>query len=1571
MNTGMATQKNTSLFNLRYEEFQKVSKSSLAASPVSPYDDRSIFEVLFGRAPSDYLEATTTDTLERIAQEMAEQYNQFKTTDKRVLLSVETAKPGDPRAQHILIRLTLADRPFIVDSLLELFRALKLEVHCFHHPMILEKSDQYVSINYAEVSRIDLSIDQLEAQLQELLPELVQVTDDFPVMLRETNEAVRMLEGVSSPDWPELSEFLLWLTTSGMVLMGVLRASGGRLTRLGLFSENVKRVAFTKHCVAVAERARELKQSCIVLQSPSYSIVHKRQPIDVIIIPMQDGSVFAVAGTLTSHAISLEVSGIPSFKKKLQDLLKTEGAIPNAHDYKAIIAIVNTIPKIQLFQMTFNELKDHVELLLAREHREAVTVQLRTDASDTYTTIMIAMPRVRFTDRAPHVVKNYIEQITNIPRESSHVVLAITEEQFARMYVSFPYAQAQAQALDIQKIEAELGQLTQTWEESVLDAASKAKITDVPRLTIRRIAQLLPEQYRSAVTPIEAALDARVISTLSHSNAIRCEVRPTAQSEQLILTVYKLGKPLSLSSVIPVLEHVNLEVQSELATSSTKPEQFEFSMSRFVVNLRSTEQTEIEALRSIFIPGLEGILNGKAIDDSLNSLLINPGLHLSDIALVRAMLGYLWQIKIGTTREQLIAAVNRYPQIVKMIVAMFYQRFNPALDATERATRFAEILRSASELARSIKLAADDKIIKAMLNLIQSIVRTNFFRNDTCERIAFKIDCSKITTMPTPRPLYETYVNSPAVEAVHLRCSRVSRGGIRWSDRPEDFRTEVLGLVKTQMIKNTIIVPSGAKGGFIAKHPAGKAITSEHVVEAYKQFIRSLLELADNRCDGKVVHPEKTVIYDEVDPYLVVAADKGTATFSDTANELAVKEFNFWLGDAFASGGSNGYDHKKVGITARGTWESVKRHFTDLGRNVEKETYTMAGIGDMSGDVFGNGLILAKNAKLIAAFDHRHIFIDPSPDPAVSYSERKRLFELPKSSWNDYNKSLISTGGGVWSRADKEIQLSSQAMQVLATEQSSFTPMELMHVILKAPVDLIWNGGIGTYVKASIESHEAAGDRANDDCRVNGKQLRAKIFAEGGNLGATQIGRVEFARDVHGRINTDAVDNSGGVDLSDHEVNIKILLDTLVRQGTMQVPARNALLAKLTNEVAELVLERNRLQNIVISLGERRSQRNLDIYAAMIDRLAKVGVVDRVRDGFPDEEIITRYIKEKRGLTRPTLALLIGYAKLILSDQIVKTKLPDDIFLEKLLLDYFPAELVQTYPDAVKNHPLRREIITKQVVNITVELMGSAFVNRVAQETSLNDVDVVSAFLIGTAVADAREIWMQLRILDTAASVHEFSHAALSLSNSLDRMTRWFLEQRSDRGSLEPEIEHYRGRFRVLSSQINKILAPKELKLFQAFVAELENAGLARSVAEKVRSLSYGAMFLDIIDVADKTGHDLIEVAKVAFILSERFTIPEILSQATQLPVTNRWDMISLRSLTSELRQGITTITKSIISETGRTDAEAIEKYLQKRKETVNTFTANTTHMLNGSLQISSLHVICSHLRAIARKRQN
>lgn len=1041
----------------------------------------------------------------------------------------------------------------------------------------------------------------------------------------------------------------------------------------------------------------------------------------------------------------------------------------------------------------------------------------------------------------------------------------------------------------------------------------------------KKYAESFPAGYCEDYDPETASQDISFLEEVSEKNtlALKFYHLPTEEKNRLHLKLFQWQRPVPLSDVLPMLENFDLRTHTEHPYKIIRGRETiwinDFSLETKLQDLK------LQKIQLLFEEAFARVYFGQAENDGFNKLILGASLSWREANILRAYAKYLHQIRFPYSQLYIERALTKNLALVEDLIQFFKLMHDP-----EKNLPAAKINQSEQEILARLELIPEldeDTIIRRLLCLIKATLRTNYYQVDENGApktyLSFKFNSRSIPDMPLPVPMYETFVYSARFEGIHLRYGKVARGGLRWSDRLEDYRTEILGLMKAQVVKNSVIVPTGAKGGFTLKHllksPLKEALQKE-VAACYGLFIRGLLDLADNVREEKTIPPKDVVCHDASDPYLVVAADKGTATFSDLANSIA-EEYGFWLGDAFASGGSAGYDHKKMGITARGAWESAKRHFRELEIDPEQSTFTVAGIGDMSGDVFGNGMLYSDNIRLIAAFDHRHIFIDPNPDPKISFEERRRLFQLPSSSWEDYDSSLISKGGGVFKRTLKAIALTPEMKKVLDVKSDSLTPDELIRAILKAPVDLLFNGGIGTYVKSSKESHADVGDRANDRCRVNGSELRCKIACEGGNLGFTQLGRVEFALNG-GLVNTDFIDNSGGVDCSDHEVNLKILLNQETRNGKLSLKARNKLLASLTSEIGDLVLANNYHQALALSYAGFMAREEIGLHADYLKELESQNILNREVEYLPQNKQLMERKAAGQGLTRPELAVLLAYTKIHLKNDILNSTLVEDPYLALQLETAFPKLIGKKYKEPLREHQLKRDIIATQLANSVVNNMGITFIFKTGMETGASVADIIRAYTVASEIFSTKELLKTIQSLDYQISLAEQFDMVKNIRALIALSTRWFLQNNRLQGEIQPLIKEYSQKIRALEQLIPELMGGVTQHYLETLTEQFQNAGLSRATAQRIAA--YRAIYttLNIIEVARTHKLDMEQTARFYFAAGERLNLLWFRDQMASDTREGYWNQLAKLSLRDELDLAQRTLTQRIMASTGKGEVD-------------------------------------------------
>ncbi|HEX7816428.1 NAD-glutamate dehydrogenase [Dyella sp.] len=1362
----------------------------------------------------------------------------------------------------------------------------------------------------------------------------------------------------------EGTEFLRWLADDNFTFLGYreyeVKAESGEDvlcavegSGLGILHKRERSVAPRSLRTLVAS---ELPQSgstdaIILTKTNARSVVHRAGYMDYVGVLKFDDNGRPVSeqrflGLFSSNAYMARPQDVPMVRQKVEAVLVRSGLKRDSYSGKSLRHILETLPRDELFQSSEDELNATATGILELRQRARTRLFVRRDRYGRFFTCIVFIPRERFNTSVRERVETLLRDALHGETVDSAVLMG--EAALARLHVVVRPKIGDQAIYDVQQLEQQVGVIVRNWHDELRDTLIRARGEHDGVVLANRYGKALPAGYMEDVAAEVAAEDVYQLSLLKGDDAMRMSFyHPPHRPEALRFKVYRSGSDLPLSEVLPQLENLGLRVLTEHLYDVHTADGTLY-IQDFEVQPAGNLAFSVEQVGSLFEDAFEQIWRGNAENDGFNRLVLGAKLNWRQIAMLRGYCKYLLQTGVAFSQAYMEDALNRYPAIAGLLVELFLAKFDPRREqlsvdelkaagstfTVEMHALIPESIRSAQPalidtmtgsmarprdeqisvledaigtLLETVSSLDDDRILRSFVTLIRATLRTSFFQRwDAAFRpyISFKFDSRRVPDLPKPVPYREIFVSAPRVEGIHLRFGAVARGGLRWSDRREDFRTEVLGLVKAQMVKNTVIVPVGSKGGFFVKRPpvnGDRDVQLAEGIACYRMFISGLLDITDNLIEGKVVPPHDVVRHDQDDPYLVVAADKGTATFSDIANAISV-EHGFWLGDAFASGGSNGYDHKGMGITARGAWESVKRHFRALGRDSQTQDFTTVGIGDMSGDVFGNGMLLSRHIRLLAAFDHRHIFLDPNPDAERSFAERERMFKLPRSSWEDYDKSLISHGGGVYARTLKSIPISPEVRHVLGLkpEVTQLAPSDLLSAILKAPVDLLWNGGIGTYVKASSETHADVGDRANNALRVNGAELRCKVVGEGGNLGLTQKGRIEAAH--HGvLLNTDFIDNSAGVDTSDHEVNIKILLDDAVQRSELTVDARNKQLAAMTDEVGDLVLWDNYRQNQAITLMEHQSVRRLGSMAHFIRILENEGTLDRQVENLPSETELTERKARGQGLTRPELSVLLSYDKLRLYQQLLESDVPEDPYLSKELVRYFPAPLHEKYAAHMQRHRLKREIIATAVTNSTINRMGATFMMRMQEDTGQGPAAISKAYTAAREILGARELWAQIEALDSKVAEDTQIDAIMQIWSLLRHLTRWLLNRPGGTLDIAANVERYHAGVSVLSTALPAALTATGKVDFASSQEKWEGLGMPPELALRLSRLPVQRAMLDIVEVAQQGNHPIDQVAGVFYELGEALDLEWLRGQIEALPVDGHWHAQARGSLLDEL----------------------------------------------------------------------
>ena len=1435
---------------------------------------------------------------------------------------------------HTIVQIVTDDRPFLIDSLGLAFARAGLAVHMIVHPVLEVRRDargRIVGLGAEdaraqraeswEMYEIDRrtdaeTLERLRQDIERTLHEVRIAVEDWEPMRERVRAIVADLESnpppLSSEEIAEARQLLQWMEERNFVFLGYRQyrlERGARQdtlrsqprTGLGILRARSpgERPSVTALKGELRERARE-RELLILTKANSVSTIHRSEYLDYVGVKTFDarGEVngeHRFLGLWTSTAYHRSPRDIPVLRLKVARVIQYFGLDPQSHDGKSVLNVLETYPRDELFQANTRDLVRICRGVVNLYERRTVRLLTRRDPYHRFFSCLVYVPRDRYnTD-----VRQRIEQIVlqGFGGKSVESQVQISTASHARLHVVVRTVPSEHQKIDVAAIEQQISDATLTWSDHLHEVLVTRRGEADGLVLANRYRHVFPMAYEEDVTPDDALADIADLEQLRAAPSgrrVRLHRSPEQAASALHLKIAKLGEPVSISDLLPMLENFGLRVIAERPYELAWPEGGVAWIQDFELEHRDGCAIDLTRISERFKEALVAGWDGAAENDGFNRLLFSADLSAREILVLRAYCRYLLQTGVPFSQAYMERTLATNPAIAGALVRLFEARFDPA---KPHGTKAAE--RAAEQIVARIRAGLDqvssldeDRILRAYLTLVQATLRTNFYRRDAAGAplayLSFKFNPAAIPDLPLPRPKYEIFVYSPRVEGVHLRMGDVARGGIRWSDRREDFRTEILGLMKAQNVKNTLIVPVGAKGGFVPKClPQGsREEVQAEVTACYRTFIQGLLDLTDNIVAGKIAPPPQVVRRDSDDPYLVVAADKGTATFSDTANGIAA-EYGFWLGDAFASGGSAGYDHKGLAITARGAWECVKRHFRELGVDIQKEDFTVAGIGDMSGDVFGNGMLLSRHILLQAAFDHRHIFLDPKPDAATSFAERQRMFALPRSSWDDYDRKRLSSGGGIFPRSAKSIALSPQARAMLGLESATATPIEVIRAILKMPVDLLWNGGIGTYVKSSRESNMEVGDRTNDALRINGNELRAKVIGEGGNLGLTQRGRIEYAR-AGGRLNTDFIDNSAGVNTSDVEVNLKILLNPLVHAGKLTLSERNRLLARMSEEVCALVLRNNYLQSEAISTLELQAKARLSEYQHLIRLLERSGGLNRALEFLPSDEEILERRKSGAGLTRPELSILLSYSKIWLNNHLLDSDVPEDPYLSSELERYFPGPVRTRFAHAIERHRLRREIIATATTNSLINRMGPTFVLRAQEDTGAEPAQIARAFTAAREIFQMRDLWEDVEALDNRVAAKIQYEAAFEISRLVRHATYWLLSRRPAL-KVDAAVREFRAGVHEIGARIPQVLCGAWREHFDAALARLVEAGLPDALAGRVASLEAHNASLDITEIAAAHRTAVAEAARVYFEVGARTGLDWLRGQINQLSVDGPW----------------------------------------------------------------------------------
>ncbi len=1536
-------------------------------------------------------------------------------------------RPGEPKVRvfnpeqardgwqspFTIVEVVTDDMPFLVDSLAVVLGDSRLPIQLMIHPVLrvarnrrgkllsMEERESALgtmeSWQHVAVPRIGdpARHEALRLNILRTLEDVRLAVLDWPAIRKRALDIAKEVNAgvpaIPRREEKEAVEFLDWLTdnhftflgyreyklerTRSMDLLVPVPRSGLGLLRTGAGRPKPKPTILTGE---LQRKAREVAL-LIVTKANSVSTVHRATYLDYVGIKTFDegGRVTGerrFIGLFTSSTYSTSPREIPLLRHKVQRVVDHIGVSPTSHDGKALMQVLETFPRDELFQSTVPELVRTTRGIVNLYERQRVRLFARRDPYQRFFSCLLYVPRDHYnTQVRERIERILLEELAGVDLESQ---VQISESALARLHILVRTDPARSVVAEVERIERRITAAMRTWTDHLRDELHAQLSPEVADQLTARFEDAFPVAYEEDVPPAEAIRDLQELAALADGpTALGMELRPgDTASGALHLRLYRRDQPVAMSDILPLLENFDLRILNERPYRVAPTDGSTLWIQDIEVKHAGgrTLDPELEGRR--FEQAFFAVHHGQAESDGFNRLILAAGLDWRQALILRAVCRYLLQTGIPFSQRYMEEVLARNPSIAARLAWTFESRFDPDLKPATRASQVRAFAEDIDDALEKVTSPDDDRILRSFRAVIMATLRTNHYQRGADGQpkpyLSFKLDPKLLPELPKPRPMFEIWVYSPRVEGVHLRMGKVARGGLRWSDRREDFRTEVLGLMKAQNVKNTLIVPVGAKGGFVPKQmPAGasREEVQREGTECYRIFIRGLLDITDNVRGDKLIPPARAVRYDPDDPYLVVAADKGTATFSDTANALAA-EYDFWLGDAFASGGSAGYDHKKMGITAKGAWECVKRHFRELDLDTQSHDFTVAGIGDMAGDVFGNGMLLSPHIRLVAAFNHQHIFLDPEPDAARTFNERERLFNLPRSSWSDYDTKLISKGGGVFPRNAKEIALSPQARLLLGIDAAKATPAEIIRAILKLPVDLLWNGGIGTYVKASWEANSAVGDRTNDAVRVNGCDLRCKVVGEGGNLGFSQLGRIEYSL-RGGRMNTDFVDNSGGVDCSDHEVNIKILLKAAQEGSRMTTAERNRLLESMTEDVGQLVLRDNYLQSQAISLLQAGAPERLGEHAHFIRSLELDGVLDRALEYLPNSEEIEDRRRAGLGLVRPELAMLLSYAKIALSAQLIQSDVPEDPYLSQELDRYFPPRLARRYGKLLGEHRLKREIIVTATTNSIVNRMGPTFVARTQQDTGADAATVARAYSIAREVFEVRDLWVAIERLDNKAAAtlqYGMVHDTIGL---IRQATYWLIQRHRSTLGIEQQVARLRPGIQELTRAPLQWLDGAARASFEARSAELAKAGVPADLSRRIAACNALHSGPDIVELAESRKLTVDAAAKAYFAIGGYFRLDWLRKHIEGLDTEGHWHAVARGSLREALFEVHRTLAQGVLESSREKDpVKSLDKWLARNKAAaeharavINDIRAQTT-----GIDFASLSVALQAVRRVA-----
>ena len=1546
------------------------------------------FAELFYHNPAlDELEGKTLNDVYGSAFAWWNFIQQRSTSEPKVRVFNPSLEEDGWLCGHTVIAVLQRDMPFLVDSIRIEVNRRNIDIHAIKSSLLTvardasgqllelvpkgtkcrnskNKTFEAEALVYLEINlhTDEAAMADLASSLNSLLEDVTLSVADYRPLLKQVDEArenIKLAKGELVGDAiKETQAFLSWLVEGHFTFLGyteyeLYEQEGERCLRevpgkcLGLFKKHPRddsnvRVKDFNPGMARFHLAPQLLS---FTKSSVRSRVHRRAYSDYVVVKRFDkkGKVCGESrflGLYTSPVYTLSPTKIPMIRQKVEHVLERSCMDPMSHDGKSLRQILETFPRDELFQSSESELFETSMGVARIKERHMVRLFMRRDPYGKFVNAIIYVPRDAFSTQIRQQIQGLIGRAVNA-REDEFTTY-FSESLLARAHIVFRIDPQETLDIDVKRLETQIVDITRSWEDRLRECLRDSHGEEQGQRLFSEFSSAFSSGYRESYEARSAVQDIDTIGSLHDDNRLAMSFyRPMgADKKTMRFKVFHLHEALELSDIIPLLENLGLRVMGEHPYRFVTSDSRRIWMHDFELRFDLPTLVDVHAVRNNFQDAFAAIWRQQSDSDAYNRLVLGARLSWREVVVLRAYGRYMKQTAFTFSQTYIAQTLANHLDITRNLIALFKATFDPRVNqgSHKDLERIERLGNKIIESLDQVDNLNEDRIIRRYLDFIKGTLRTNFFQTDANgdvkSYVSFKFAPQTIADIPEPRPMFEIFVYSPRMEGVHLRGGKVARGGLRWSDRLQDYRTEVLGLVKAQQVKNAVIVPSGAKGGFVAKKlpsDGGREAFMKEGIACYQMFIRGLLDITDNIVEGDIVPPLSVVRRDEDDPYMVVAADKGTATFSDIANEISA-DYQHWLGDAFASGGSIGYDHKGMGITARGAWVSVQRHFKEQGVDVQKQDFTVIAVGDMAGDVFGNGMLMSEHICLTAAFNHLHIFIDPNPHAGKSFVERQRLFANPGAAgWNEYDKSLISKGGAVFSRGAKSIPISTEMKKRFTIKADKLTPAELLNALLKAPVDLIWNGGIGTYVKSKDESHNDVGDKANDVLRVDGGELRCKVFGEGGNLGMTQLGRIEFCLNGGG-CNTDFIDNAAGVDCSDHEVNIKILLDGIVSNGDMTQKQRSKLLGDMTETVSSLVLANNYKQTQAISLAEHQVSTRVGEYRRFMNSMVESGRLDRGLEFLPDDDDIVDRQQQGKSLTRPELSVLISYAKVMLKEALVDDSLTDDPYMSRSVESAFPGELRSKYKTEIYNHRLRKQIVATQIANDMVNHMGITFCHRLTESTGSSEVDVAKAYVSARDVYNLPAFFKAVEALDYKVDAVLQHRLQLKIMRRMRRATRWFLRNR--RGHLSPQVE-----VDTLAPQVQALMSklPKEMcggpkDDWQAEFDELVGLGIPKALAAEAALPATLYSPLSIVEAARTTGAKPELVAQVYFALGDLLGLHWFAKQVAEVKVENFWQAMAREAFMDDVESQIRTLAIAIIrlQAEGQTVAETIERWISQ-----------------------------------------